>query len=160
VRDAVAKLDPAVPLPAPRPIEADMAFALAGARIGAGLLGWFGALAVLLAAIGIYGVTAYMVARRTVEVGIRCALGASRYDVLRLIVGDTLRVVALGLVLGLAGGVAFGRVVASQLYGVSALDAPTFLLVPPLLLGIAMVAALVPAAQAVALDPVTALRRD
>jgi ABC-type antimicrobial peptide transport system permease subunit len=137
-----------------------MAFALAGARIGAGLLGCFALLAVLVAAIGVYGVTAYMVARRTAEIGIRTALGATRGEVLRLMMWDTLRLTAAGLALGLIGGAGLGKLVATQLYGVGALDAPTFLLVPALVLSVAGVAALLPVGSAVARDPLLSLRRE
>jgi predicted permease len=160
VREAAAALDPTLPLSAVRAMEADMAFALAGARIGAGLLGAFAMLAVLVAAIGVYGVTAYMVARRTSEIGIRTALGATRGGVLRLMMWDTLRLAAAGLVLGLIGGAGLGRLVATQLYGVGALDAPTFLIVPALVLSVAGIAALLPAGRAVARGPLPALRRE
>ncbi|MEX0893203.1 MAG: ADOP family duplicated permease [Gemmatimonadota bacterium] len=160
LRDAVAALDPALPLEAARPMEADMGYALVPARIGAGLLGGFAALALLLAAIGIYAVTAFMVARRTAEIAVRTALGARRWDVLRLILRETLGTVGVGLVLGLAGGAGLGVLVASQLYGVDPLDPLTFTAVPVVLLAVATGAVLLPALRALALDPVVALRRE
>jgi predicted permease len=160
VREVVLALDPALPLDVVRSMEADMRFALAGAQVGAALLGAFALLAIFLASIGIYGVTAFMVARRTAEMGIRRALGARSGGILRLIMWDTLRVVALGLVLGLAGGAALGRIVSSQLHGVGAIDGPTMVLVPVLLLTVAAAATLLPAGRALRSDPVAALRKE
>jgi predicted permease len=160
VREAAASLDPSLPVPAVRPITADMAVALMAARIGAGLLGSFALLAVLVAAIGVYGVTAYMVARRTAEIGLRTALGGTRVSVLRLLMLDTMRLVVVGLALGMLGGAALGRLIASQLYDVSPLDVPTFLLVPALVTLVAVTASLLPARRGLALDPTLALRRE
>jgi ABC-type antimicrobial peptide transport system permease subunit len=160
VREAVAALDPLLPLPAVRPIEVDMSFALLGARVGAGLLSAFAVLALLVASIGVHGVTAYTVSRRTAEIGIRAALGATRREVLRLLLVDTLRLVALGLALGLAGGVGLAKLAASQLYGVGLLDAPTLLLVPTFVLAAAAVAALLPVVRASSLDPARTLRAE
>jgi predicted permease len=160
VREAASSLDASLPLSAARPITEDMALALTPARLGAGLLGAFALLATLVAAIGVYGVTAYLVARRTAEIGLRTALGATRTSVLRLITFDTMRLVAVGLVLGMAGGAGLGRLVASQLYDVSPLDLPTFLVVPALVTLVSVSASLLPARHGLSLDPLLALRRE
>ena len=160
LREVVQALDPAMPLEGIRPMEADMGMALEPARIAAGLLGALAALALALASLGIYAVTAYMVARRTQEIAVRSALGASRRDVLGLLLRGTLGTVAVALVMGLAGGAGLGVLVSSQLYGVNAVDPLTFAAVPALLLMVATAATLLPARRALRLDPATALRRE
>ena len=130
------------------------------ARLGAGLISVFGGLALLLAAIGVYGVTAYVVGQRTSEIGIRTALGAPTGRVMRGLMGETLGVVGIGAVLGLAGGIAIGTVASSSLYGVGAFDVPTLLGATGLLIGIAVVGTWLPARRALRLDPIEALRAE
>jgi predicted permease len=154
----VRALDPQLPAVRPVSLDSDMQLALLPAKAGAALLGAFGSLALLLATVGIYGVASFMVARRTREIGIRAALGAQRGDVLRLVVGESLRRVAIGLGIGLLAALGLGRVLASQLYGVGAVDAVTFTLTPVVLGGVALIASWIPARRAARVDPLVALR--
>jgi predicted permease len=156
----VRALDPQLPAVRPVPLETDMQLALLPAKLGAALLGAFGSLALLLATVGIYGVASFAVARRTREIGIRTALGAQRSDVLRLVVGESMRRVAIGLAAGLLGALGLSRVLASQLYGVSPVDPLTFTATPLILGVVALVASWVPARRAARVDPLVALRGD
>jgi ABC-type antimicrobial peptide transport system permease subunit len=117
-----------------------------------------GLLALVLAASGIYGVVAYRTQLRTHEIGIRVALGASRSDVLRLVLGQGLRLTAAGLVVGLALSLVFTRFLRGLLYGVSATDPLTVLCVVALLAAIAILACYLPALRAMRVNPVTAMR--
>ena len=120
----------------------------------------FAGLALLLAAIGIYGVLSFTVAQRTHEIGLRMALGAPRAAVVRMIVGRATGLAAAGVAIGLAGGLAVSRVLASLLYGVRATDPLVFAGVSAVLLGIAVMAAYIPARRAAQVDPLTALRHE
>jgi ABC-type antimicrobial peptide transport system permease subunit len=113
-----------------------------------------------LAAMGTYGVTAYAVAQRTQEIGIRIALGASTRDVLKLVLRSGMLLVLIGAALGLAGAYAVTRVMASLLFDVTPTDAATFIVVPAILLLVALVACLVPARRATKVDPLVALRYE
>ena len=124
------------------------------------LVGVFAAAALLLAAVGIYGIVAFSVARRTQEIGIRMALGAARADVLRLVVGEGARLAAIGLAAGVVASLVVTRLVASLLFGVSATDPATFAGVAALLAAAALVASYLPARRAMRLDPSIALRRE
>jgi putative ABC transport system permease protein len=124
------------------------------------LLGIFGAIAAVLAAIGIYGVMAYSVAERTREIGIRMALGASANDIFRLVVLHAAVLLAIGLTLGLAGSFALTRYLASALYEVKANDPSTFAAVSLLLSVVAVIACLIPARRAVSVNPTVALRYE
>ena len=118
----------------------------------------FGLVALLLAAVGLYGVVAFTVARRTAEMGVRLALGASRSDVLRLVMTDSARVILPGLCIGLAGALAATRLVGSLLYGLKPTDPLTLVAAMALLLAVAAAAAFIPARRAAGIDPVEALR--
>ena len=131
---------------------------LAQSRFSAVLLNWLSGLALLLAAIGIYGVLAYSVARRTGEFGIRLALGAQSGDILKLVIGQGMRLVTAGLVLGLTASLALTRLISQLLFGVSATDPLTFIGIAVLFTGIAVFACWLPARRATRIDPITALR--
>jgi ABC-type antimicrobial peptide transport system permease subunit len=129
-------------------------------RVNAWLFGSFGVLGLLLAATGIYGVISYAVARRTREMGVRLALGASPARVRRLVIGQTLVPVTVGLAVGLGASLALSRYLASLLYEVTARDAMTYLIVCAILLASALTAAYLPARRASRVDPVAALRAE
>lgn len=135
-------------------------FGLWEQRLFASLMGVFSVIALVIAAIGLYGVMAYSVAQRTQEIGIRMALGAAASDVQRMIVGQALRITLLGIGIGLAGAVAVTRFMASLLFGVSTNDPPTFVLVTVLISLSALLAAWLPARRATMVEPIKALRGD
>ena len=122
------------------------------------LLGIFAALALVLAAVGIYGVMSYSIAQRTREFGIRMALGAQRSDVLKLAVGQGLKLVLIGVVMGLVGAFILTRMMASLLYGVTATDSLTFVSVSSVLIAAGLLASYLPARRATKVDPMIALR--
>ena len=124
------------------------------------LLGSFAAVALLLAAIGIYGVIAYSVAQRTREIGIRMALGAQRGDVLRMILHQSMIIIGIGLAIGLFGAFALTRWMGSLLYGVSAHDLSIHGLVLIVLAAAGLIASYIPARRAMAVDPMVALRYE
>ena len=160
IQELVRAEDPDLPVYDVRTMEEHMGVALLPARLGGSVLGLFGVLGLVLAAVGIYGVIAYSVAQRTRELGIRVALGADRARVVRLVLREGLRLTLVGVALGLAGAVAAGRLVSSLLYGVSALDPAAFLGVPALLVAVAMLAVYLPARRAAGVEPVRALKAD
>src|ERR1700691_272327 len=129
-------------------------------RVSSVLLGAFSALALLLAGLGIYGVTAFSVAQRTHEIGVRMALGAQPDSVLKMVMGYGMKIVLAGMVIGLAGAFAVARVVASLLYGVRPTDVITFIFTSVLLAFIALVACYIPARRAMRIDPLAAIRYE
>jgi len=129
-------------------------------RLNLLLFGLFAALALVLASVGIYGVTAYSVAQRTREIGIRMALGATQAQVMRDVLGFGVRLTSLGLVFGLAGALAGTRVLSSLLYGVRSTDAITFVAVSMVLTAVAFMASYIPARRAMRVDPIIALRYE
>ena len=133
---------------------------VAAPRLQAALLSLFAGLALLLAAVGLYGVLAYVVVERRREIGIRMALGATRAAVLKLIIGGGMRLVLIGLGLGLIGALTLTRVMQSLLYGVTPTDPVTFAVVSALLLTVALFASWLPARRAAGTDPTEALRAD
>jgi putative ABC transport system permease protein len=158
VRQEVQGLDPNLPVASVRTMEAVVADATARSRISSYLLAAFAALALFLAAIGLYGILSYVVVQRQSEVGIRAALGADRGTILRLFVGQGMRLAAAGVALGLAGALALTRLLRSLLFDVTTTDAMTFLAVPLLLVVVAALASYLPASRAARLDPATTLR--
>lgn len=154
----VHRLNSNLALTTPLTIEQLIGTGLWAPRMGAALFGIFGALGLLLAAVGIYGVMAYMVAQRTNEIGIRMALGAARADVLGLVVQQALRLALAGIVIGLAGGLLVTRLMSGLLFGVSPADPLTYSAVSLVLTAAAFAAAWIPAWRASGIDPVTALR--
>ncbi|MFZ3245671.1 MAG: FtsX-like permease family protein, partial [Candidatus Acidiferrales bacterium] len=130
------------------------------ARFRSTLLGLFGVLALVLATVGIYSVLAYVVAQRTHEIGIRMALGAQQRDVLRLVVGQGMRAVLIGVAIGIAAALALSRLLAQLLYGVGDKDPVTFAAVTVLLTLVALAACYIPARRAMRVDPMVALRYE
>ena len=137
-----------------------MAGSIAGARLQAVLLGAFGALGLVLACVGIYAVISYSVAQRTQEIGIRMALGASARHVQGRIVGQTVRLAAVGIAIGIAASVLLGRSIGSLLYGVTAADPATFAAMLLVLGFVAALAGYLPARRASRIDPLVALRAE
>jgi predicted permease len=160
VRHEVARLDAGVPFHAVRTLEENVKAATVPQRLAGTLISIFGAIALLLAAVGLYGVLQNAVVERTREIGIRMALGGERCHVLRLLLVPALRLSALGVALGLAGALGLGRLLAKVLFGVSPLDLPTFGGVSALMLAVALVATLLPAWRATCMDPALALRKE
>ena len=160
IRRVVQANDADMPLYEVRTMEEHTRRALWEIRIYVSLMSVFALLALIIAAIGIYGVMAYSVAQRTQEIGIRMALGAARQDVMRLVVGHALRLAALGVGIGLAGAYAVTRLMASVLTGVRPNDPPTFVGVTVILAFSSIIAAWLPAARATRVDPMVALRAE
>jgi predicted permease len=159
IRGAARELEPALVVSV-APLEDNLRFWRSVSRLTAGVSGSLSALALLLASIGIYGVVSYVVSRRIREMGIRMMLGASAADVRRMILAQTLRPVAIGLALGIAGAAAASQILQSVLFGVSRFDPVAFVAAPLLLIGVAAAAIVAPTWQALARDPMTSLRRE
>jgi predicted permease len=160
LRDALRRIDPALRIYDMRTLEEYAALSLWKVRWQAALIGCFGSLAIVLAAIGMYGVIAYSVARRTREIGIRMAIGAQKRDVLWLVLARGLRLTAVGIAVGLALSAASTRLLRAFLYGISPWDAVAFSAAALLWLAIALLATLLPARRAAQVDPSVALRYD
>ena len=159
-RAAVAAVDPQEPVYGERTMEEVVSASLGQPRFRTLLLVLFGALALALAAVGIYGVMAYSVSQRTQEIGIRMALGAAAGDVLRLVLAQAMRLAAVAVAIGLAAALVTSRFLSSLLYGVGAADPATFAGVALLLVAVASLAAWVPARRAARVDPIAALRNE
>jgi putative ABC transport system permease protein len=159
-QQAVSGVNKSVPLGNPRTMNDMIARTLLQKKFTMLLLSIFAGAALLLAAIGLYGVISYSVAQRTRELGIRIALGAQRGDVLRLILRQGMAVVAAGVIFGVAASLGLTRLIASLLYGISANDPLTFLLFSVALVLVAFIACWLPARRAARVDPVIALRAE
>jgi predicted permease len=160
IRDAVRKVNAENVVYDPEPMEQIVGESLAGQRFSMILLSVFAVIALLLSSIGIYGVLSYVVAQRTREIGIRIALGAQRSAVLRLMLSEGMRMALVGVAIGVALALGLTRLMASQLYGVSASDPLTFAGVALLLVGVALFACYIPARRAMRVDPIVALRYE
>ena len=160
VRREVLAVDPDVPVYDVKTMREVLDGSLASRRFNMALLGLFAVLAVLLAAVGLYGVLAYMVSQRVHEIGVRMALGASTGDVLRLVVGQGMALTLGGVLLGVLGALALTRVLSTLLVGVTVTDPWTFVAVALLLSAVAFLACYVPARRAARVDPMIALRYE
>jgi predicted permease len=160
LRKELAALDGTIPLTSVRVFDEYISRSLARPRFNALLLSIFAGTALLLTAIGIYGVMAYSVAQRTSEIGIRIALGAGKSSIFRLVVGQAMTLVGISLVVGLAGAFAATRLLNSLLFGVGASDPMTFIAIVLLVSAVAFIAAWLPARRATRVDPIIALRAE
>jgi putative ABC transport system permease protein len=160
IRKQIKALDPDLPMANVNTMEQWLTTSAAQPRLTSILLSIFAGVALLIAAIGIYAVLAYSVSQRTREIGLRMALGATPRRVLELVVSEGMRVVLLGLVIGLAGGLALGRTVQSIVYGVGVRDPKVYLVVAATLTAVALAACFIPARRAADIDPMVALRED
>lgn len=160
LRSAVHELDPNQPLVNFRTMQENIATSVSDPRFRTTLLGIFAGSALLLAVIGLYGLMAYSVAQRTSEIGIGLALGAQPGDVMKMVVGDGLKLVLIGVGLGLAGSFALSQLLTRFLYGVVPTDPETFTTVSLILIMVALAACYVPARRAMNVDPLLALRHE
>jgi len=160
VRSLVRTMNPNLPVTEALPLSDITALGTIPQRIAAAIAGTLGVVGLLLAAMGIYGVTSYAVSRRTREIGIRIALGAESRDVLRLLLRQGAILAGGGVALGLVVAAAGSRLVQSLLYGINGMDPLTFLGSTALFAAVALIATYLPARRALAVDPVTALRSE
>jgi macrolide transport system ATP-binding/permease protein len=160
IREAIRAMDANLPLFEVKTLTQHMSISVFTQRIAATLLGIFGLLALLLASIGLYGVMAYSVSQRTHEIGLRMALGAQGSDVLKMIVGQGMKLALIGVALGLAGAFMVTRFLASLLHGVDSTDLVTFAGASLILIAVALVASYIPARKATKVDPMIALRYE
>jgi predicted permease len=160
VRQTIEGVDSRVVVRRTRTLRSQVLASFGPERLAAGFVGAFALLALLLAAVGLYGVVAHGVARRTNEIGIRVALGASRPDVLWLIVRETIVRLCAGVAIGVAGALAASQLLASQLFGVTTVDPISYALAAAGLAVVAVATSLIPASRALRVDPVTALRAE
>ncbi len=160
VRSAVQSVDRDQPMTQVNSLEANLSSAVGQQRVSALLLGIFAALALVLAAIGIYGVTSYSVAQRSKEIGIRIAMGAQPRDVLRLILGFGAKLALIGVVTGIIAALALTQLMKTMLYGVDATDPLTLAAVSLALIAVTLLACYIPARRAMSVDPIIALRAE
>jgi predicted permease len=160
VRREVAAIDPEQPIARMSTLEQTLSESVAPRRFNMLLLGIFAAIALTLSTVGVYGVVAYSVSQRTHEVGIRMALGAQRADVLRMVIGQGLRLTLIGVGIGIVGALALTRFLSSMLFGVKPTDPLTFIAVSSALFAVALAACYIPARRAAKVDPMVALRYE
>jgi putative ABC transport system permease protein len=160
VRERLRARDAQLALSGAEPLATTLASTIAQPRFTAVLLGLFAGVAILLALIGVHGVLSYTVAQRTHEMGIRVALGASRGEVVRMVVGEGMALAGIGIALGVVAAFAFSRVLAGLLFGISATDGATFIAVVGAITAVALLASYLPARRATSVSPMVALRND
>lgn len=160
VRREVWAVNPDIVISEVATMDERVAATIRAERDSALLFGLFAVAALVMAAIGVYGVAAYSIVQRTKEIGIRIALGAARRDVSRLVISQALAPTAIGIALGVAGAAFATRLVASMVYGLTPLDPATFVLAVFVLISVALSATWLPARRATRMDPLTALRRQ
>ena len=160
VRERVASVDNNQPISYVTTLEDRLSESVAAPQFNSFLLGMFAALGLTLTVVGIYGLISYLVAERTREIGIRMALGAGRMEVLTLIISQGFRLALIGVASGILGALALTRFLASLLFGVEPKDPLTFVVVPLVLIGIALIATYIPARRATKVDPMVALRYE
>jgi ABC-type antimicrobial peptide transport system permease subunit len=160
IRSQIQQIDPNQPVAQVKAMDEVIAESLAPRRAPMWLFGAFSAIALFLAAIGIYGVLSYFVVQRRQEIGVRMALGAQRASVLKLILQQGARLIAIGLGIGLVGAFVAARALTSFLFGVKPTDLPTFIGVSLVLAGLALAACAVPALRATRVDPLVVLRNE
>ena len=160
IRKLASGIDPTQPVYELKTLDQALSDSIAPRRFNLFLLGTFAAVALLMAVIGIYGVMAFWVTQRSHEIGIRMALGARKWDVLAMVVGQGLKMAGIGLGIGMVGALALTRFLASLLYGVKPTDPETFVAVALILTAVAIVASYIPARRATKVDPMVALRYE
>jgi len=160
VTEVVYRFDPNLPVTRLMTLDRLISDSVSPQRFSSALVAIFAGLALVLAAVGIYGVMSYIVSRRTQEIGVRMALGAQMSSVRRMILGQTLKLALMGVGLGLAGAFVVGRFLTSMLFGVGMYDPATFLGVAALLIAVALAASYIPARRAMRVDPIVALRYE
>jgi putative ABC transport system permease protein len=160
LRRAIKEIDPNIAVAGLTTLDQAIAEVNGSSRFYAMVVAVFAMVALVLAAVGIYGVLSYAVSQRTQEIGVRLALGAGERQIFGLVVGESLKLAAAGLVIGLAGALVVGRALDRMLYGVRATDLPTFAGTAMLLIVVALVASYVPARRAMRIAPMEALRAE
>jgi putative ABC transport system permease protein len=160
VQKEIRAIDPDQPVANVRTLQEVVSNSIARPRFNMMLLAIFAGVALVLASVGLYGVMNYSATQRTHEIGIRMALGATRQDVMRLVVGKGMLLTAIGIGIGVAASIGLTRVMQSFLFGVHATDALTFTAVSALLIGVALIANYIPARKATRVNPVIALRYE
>ncbi len=160
IRKELASLDPQIPMAKIRPMEDYVSDAVAPNRFALILVTLFAAVAVILAAVGLYGVISYTLAQRTREIGIRLAFGAPRASIFRLVVGQGMGLTILGVAIGVMGSFLLGGLISSLLFEVTAEDPLTYVATAGILTLVALTACLIPARRATRVDPIIALRSE
>jgi len=160
VRQAIHEIDSNLPITDVTTLAAQVSDSMGQQRVVSGLAGIFGILGLAIACVGLYGIMAYNVARRTHEIGVRMALGAHKGEILRMVLGHGFRLMLLGVAIGAAGARGLTHLLASLLYGVKPSDPLTFIAASVLLAVVALVACYVPAHRATKVDPMVALRYE